>query len=190
MESVVIHRKKPSSNRKKVANQLLIEGEIPLEFDDDGKFLISSKLQRNLSAPQMKFPPMYSGLLGYLGYDIVREIEDLPPPANDDLQVPDAILSIIGEVAAFDHWSQRVFLIANAIVKPQSSESEIKETYYETKSRLDSLMLDGAKPLSEPLLDPDLKIDLVEVKPTISENDYCEIVEKAKITFSMVIFFR
>ena len=91
---------------------------------------------------------MYSGLLGYLGYDIVREIEDLPPPANDDLQVPDAILSIIGEVAAFDHWSQRVFLIANAIVKPQSSESEIKETYYETKSRLDSLMLDGAKPLS------------------------------------------
>ena len=95
--------------------------------------------------------------------------------------MPDAILSIIGEVAAFDHWSQRVFLIANAIVKPQSSESEIAETYYETKSRLDSLMLDGAKPLSEPLLDPpDLNTDSVEVKPTMSENDYCEIVEKAK----------
>ena len=68
-------------------------------------------LQRNLSAPQIEnFPPMYSGLLGYLGYDIVREIEDLPPPANDDLQVPDAILSIIGEVAAFDHWSKGSFL--------------------------------------------------------------------------------
>ena len=39
MESVVIHRKKPTSNYKKVANQLLIEGEIPLEIDDNGKIL-------------------------------------------------------------------------------------------------------------------------------------------------------
>ena len=94
--------------------------------------------------------------------------------------MPDAILSIIGEVAAFDHWSQRVFLIANAIVKPQCSESEITE-HITKQSRLDSLMLDGAKPLSEPLLDPpDLNTDSVEVKPTMSENDYCEIVEQAK----------
>ena len=72
-----------------------------------GRFLISSYTSTGLSAPQIEnFPPMYSGLLGYLGYDTVREIEDLPTPANDDLQVPDAILSIIGEVAAFDHWSK------------------------------------------------------------------------------------
>ena len=134
---------------------------------------------------------MYSGLLGYLGYDTVREIEDLPTPANDDLQVPDAILSVIGEVAAFDHWSQRVFLIANAFVKPQSSESDITESYYETKNRLDSLMLDGAKPLSEPLLDPpNLNTNSVEVKSTMSENDYCGIVEKAKDYILDGIFFR
>ena len=37
---------------KKVDNQLLIEGEIPLEFDDDGKILeLVRELQRNLSAP-------------------------------------------------------------------------------------------------------------------------------------------
>ena len=168
---------------KKIDSQLLIEGKIPIEFDVNGQILESVRaLQRALSAPQIEnFPPMYSGLLGYLGYDTVREIEDLPTPANDDLQVPDAILSVIGEVAAFDHWSQRVFLIANAIVKPQSSESEIAESYYETKNRLDSLMLDGAKPLSEPLLDPpNLNTNSVEVKSTMSENDYCGIVEKAK----------
>ena len=151
---------------KKIDSQLLVEGEIPIEFDVNGQILESVRaLQRTLSAPQIEnFPPMYSGLLGYLGYDTVREIEDLPTPANDDLQVPDAILSVIGEVAAFDHWSQRVFLIANAIVKPQSSESEIAESYYETKNRLDSLMLDGAKPLSEPLLDPpNLNLSLIHI---------------------------
>jgi len=168
---------------KKVNNELLIEGEIPVQFDDNGQILeLVRTLQRNLSAPQIEnFPPMYSGLLGYLGYDTVREIEELPMPANDDLQVPDAILSVIGEVAAFDHWSQRVFLIANAIVKPHSSKSEIKDSYYETKNRLDSLMLDGAKPLSEPLLDPpNLDTDLIDVHPTMSQDDYCGIVEKAK----------
>ena len=168
---------------KKVNNELLIEGEIPVELDDNGQILeLVRTLQRNLSAPQIEnFPPMYSGLLGYLGYDTVREIEELPMPANDDLQVPDAILSVIGEVAAFDHWSQRVFLIANAIVKPHSSKSEIKDSYYETKNRLDSLMLDGAKPLSEPLLDPpNLDTDLIDVHPTMSQDDYCGIVEKAK----------
>jgi len=168
---------------KKVNNELLIEGEIPVELDDNGQILeLVRTLQRNLSAPQIEnFPPMYSGLLGYLGYDTVREIEELPMPANDDLQVPDAILSVIGEVAAFDHWSQRVFLIANAIVKPHSSESEIKDSYYETKNRLDSLMFDGAKPLSEPLLDPpNLDTDLIDVHPTMSQDDYCGIVEKAK----------
>lgn len=168
---------------KKVNNELLIEGEIPVQFDDNGQILeLVRTLQRNLSAPQIEnFPPMYSGLLGYLGYDTVREIEELPMPANDDLQVPDAILSVIGEVAAFDHWSQRVFLIANAIVKPHSSKSEIKDSYYETKNRLDSLMFDGAKPLSEPLLDPpNLDTDLIDVHPTMSQDDYCGIVEKAK----------
>ena len=168
---------------KKVNNELLIEGEIPVQFDDNGQILeLVRTLQRNLSAPQIEnFPPMYSGLLGYLGYDTVREIEELPMPANDDLQVPDAILSVIGEVAAFDHWSQRVFLIANAIVKPHSSKSEIKDSYYETKNRLDSLMFDGAKPLSEPLLDPpNLDTDLIDVHPTMSQGDYCGIVEKAK----------
>ena len=81
---------------KKVNNELLIEGEIPVELDDNGQILeLVRTLQRNLSAPQIEnFPPMYSGLLGYLGYDTVREIEELPMPANDDLQVPHSGLSL------------------------------------------------------------------------------------------------
>ena len=37
-------------------------------------------------------PPMAAGLFGYLGYDMVRQMERLPEPNPDVLEVPDAIL--------------------------------------------------------------------------------------------------
>ena len=37
-------------------------------------------------------PPMAAGVFGYLGYDMVRLMEDLPPPGPDPIGIPDAIL--------------------------------------------------------------------------------------------------
>ena len=63
-------------------------------------------------------PPLHGGLVGYLGYDVVREVEHLPDVPPDDLGHPDAILAVIGQLAAFDHWRQRVVLIDNVVVDP------------------------------------------------------------------------
>ena len=49
--------------------------------------------------------------MGYLGYDVVREVERLPDVPHDDRHLPDAVMSMIGSLAAFDHWRQRVYLI-------------------------------------------------------------------------------
>src|SRR5580704_16143295 len=38
-------------------------------------------------------PPMAAGVFGYLGYDMVRLMEDLPPPERDPIGIPDAILA-------------------------------------------------------------------------------------------------
>ena len=61
-------------------------------------------------------PPLHGGIVGFLGYDVVREVERLPSPPPDDLGLPDAVLSVIGHLAAFDHWRQRVCLIENVLV--------------------------------------------------------------------------
>ncbi|MFZ0371733.1 MAG: anthranilate synthase component I [Xanthobacteraceae bacterium] len=47
-------------------------------------------------------PPMAAGVFGYLGYDMVRLIEDLPPPGPDPIGIPDAILLRPTLVAVFD----------------------------------------------------------------------------------------
>ena len=47
-------------------------------------------------------PPMAAGLFGYLGYDMVRQIEHLPNPPPDTLGLPDAILLRPTITAIFD----------------------------------------------------------------------------------------
>ena len=63
-----------------------------------------------------ELPPLHGGLMGYLGYDVIREVERLPDVPPDDRHVPDAVMSMIGSLAAFDHWRQRVTLIESVPV--------------------------------------------------------------------------
>ena len=54
--------------------------------------------------------------MGYLGYDVVREIERLPDIPDDDQHLPDAVMSMIGSLAALTDWRQRVTLIESVPV--------------------------------------------------------------------------
>ena len=56
-------------------------------------------------------PPLHGGLVGYLGYDVVREVERLPDAPPDELGYPDAIVGVVGQIAAYDAWRQRVTLV-------------------------------------------------------------------------------
>src|SRR5204862_2430617 len=49
-----------------------------------------------------KLPPMAAGLFGYLGYDMVRLMEELPPPNPDAVGIPDAIMIRPTVVIVFD----------------------------------------------------------------------------------------
>src|SRR5689334_1550116 len=56
-------------------------------------------------------PPMATGLFGYLGYDMARQVEDLPNPPPDTLGLPDAILLRPTITAIFDSVRDEIILI-------------------------------------------------------------------------------
>ena len=60
-------------------------------------------------------PPLTSGLVGYLGYDVVRRLERLPDTTVDDLQVPELLLMMASDMAVLDHHRGELWLVANAI---------------------------------------------------------------------------
>lgn len=126
-------------------------------------------------------PPMHGGLVGYLGYDIVREIERLKAVPRDQLGLADSELVMIGQIAAFDHWRQRVVLIENVIVTPEMTEAELDAAYDQAVAGLDEFAADGASSLDEPLLEPPRADDpLPVVTSTMPQGTYQSAVEVAK----------
>ena len=72
---------------------------------DEGMLAALDSLVAAYRAPVMPdLPPLQGGIVGFLGYDVVREVEHLPDVPHDDRGLPDATMSIIGSLAAFDHW--------------------------------------------------------------------------------------
>ena len=124
-------------------------------------------------------PPLHGGVVGYLGYDVVREVERLPAVPADDQGLPDAVLSVIGQLAAYDHWRQRATLIDCVPLPP--GERDLDRLYDAAVSRLTQMAEDGARPLDEPLVEPPERDDqLPEVRRQTSPEEYFRAVEAAR----------
>ena len=163
--------------------KITIEGDLGIDIDTDGGILGAlERLLEHYKAPDIEgLPPLHSGLIGYLGYDVVREVEHLPDVAEDDLGYPDAVISIIGELAAYDHWQQRVTLIANAAVAQGADDATIEAAYHDAVARLESLGRAGSRALEEPLFLPaEGDEEIPEFTSTMSKSSYCMAVEAAR----------
>ncbi len=66
-------------------------------------------------------PPMAAGVFGYLGYDMVRLMEDLPPPNPDPIGIPDAILIRPTVIVVFDAIRDSLTVVTP--VRPQRDVS-------------------------------------------------------------------
>lgn len=63
-------------------------------------------------------PPMSAGVFGYLGYDMVREMEELPSPNPDALHVPDAILMRPTVMVVFDGVKDEITVVTPVRPEP------------------------------------------------------------------------
>ncbi|MBN4047801.1 hypothetical protein JYT75_00620, partial [Oceanicaulis sp. AH-315-P02] len=55
-------------------------------------------------------PPMLSGVFGYIGYDAINWIENIPLKSGSSLQTPDAVLIRPTLMAVFDSVKQEIIL--------------------------------------------------------------------------------
>ncbi len=57
-------------------------------------------------------PPMSAGVFGYLGYDMVRQMESLAPPNRDPLALPDAVLVRPTAIVVFDSVKDEITVVS------------------------------------------------------------------------------
>jgi anthranilate synthase component 1 len=122
-------------------------------------------------------PPMAAGLFGYLGYDMVRQMERLPAPNPDALGVPDAILVRPTVMVVFDAVRDEISLITP--VRPQAGTSA-KAAYETALARLENVTFALERPLPfEDRTDP----TAVHFEPPVSNTsppEYEAMVARAK----------
>jgi anthranilate synthase component 1 len=119
-------------------------------------------------------PPFTAGAVGFLSYDVVRQIERLPARAEDDLGMPDACLMFFDEVLAFDHVKKEILLIVTADLrrnKPQAA-------YSDAAQRLDRLERRLARPL--PKLPARRAAGKVRMASRTKKAAFVKAVERAK----------
>jgi anthranilate synthase component I len=137
--------------------------------------MLKAALASHSPAHVAGLPPFTAGAIGFFAYDSVRQIEQLPTLAEDDLQLPDACLAFFHEVVAFDHVKKELLLIVNADVRAQVP----KAAYAAAVRRLAALERQLAKPL--PLLRGRKRTaDKLTVKKRTRKADYLRAVERAR----------
>ncbi len=122
-------------------------------------------------------PPMAAGLFGYLGYDMVRQMERLPEPNPDILKVPDAILIRPTVMVVFDAVKDEISLITP--VRPKDGVSA-KTAYEAALARLEEVTFALERPLPfEHRTDP-REIDFEPPTSNTGPEEFEGMVAKAK----------
>ncbi|GGW93196.1 anthranilate synthase component I [Streptomyces chryseus] len=86
-------------------------------------------------------PPFTGGMVGYLGYDVVRRLEKIGEHGRDDLRLPELTMLLTSDLAVLDHWDGSVLLIANAI-NHNDLDTGVDEAYADAVARLDAMEAD------------------------------------------------
>jgi len=122
-------------------------------------------------------PPMAVGLFGYLGYDMVRQMEKLPNMPPDRLGLPDAILLRPTITAIFDTVKDEILVVTP--VWPDNSV-DAKIAYARAVARLDEALAELDRPLPNGPLPGTAAISAGEIHSNMTKEEYFSVVARAK----------
>ena len=122
-------------------------------------------------------PPMSAGVFGYLGYDMVRQMERLAPAKSDPIGVPDAIMIRPRAMVVFDTVRDEISVVLP--VRPRAGRSAAAAEE-DANARLDEIVriLEGPLAHSVPSADPRLLSG--EAVSNTPKSDFLAMVERAK----------
>ncbi|MGH6857252.1 MAG: anthranilate synthase component I family protein, partial [Methylocella sp.] len=121
-------------------------------------------------------PPMAAGVFGYLGYDMVRQMERLAEAKPDPIGMPDALMLRPTVMVVFDAVRDEIFIVTP--LRPDR-DTGFRAAYDHARERLESVVaaLEGP-PCVPPAGDPALTTD--QPRSNTPQTRFFEMVERAK----------
>ncbi len=129
---------------------------------------------RAVSLPGL--PRFYGGLVGYLSYDTVRFIEDLPTLKPDVVGMPDAAFMMPNQVIIYDNLTQTIKVVSNIYVPEYINHAA---AYDQALTQIDETLklLNGPAPSSKPRKGPEKELML---EANMERGRFEEMVCRAK----------
>jgi anthranilate synthase component 1 len=122
-------------------------------------------------------PRFVGGAVGFLGYEAIRFFEPKVPTAReDDLQLPEMIFMLTGNVLIFDHRLRTLKVVVNAFLDDGAPE----KVYAHAVESMDSIMQQLAAPTDLPLVPIALDEKQLMPRSNFRREEFERAVERAK----------
>jgi len=118
-------------------------------------------------------PRFTGGAVGYIGYDAIRLVEDIPDTTEDDLGLDDVVLMFFDTLLAFDNIQHVIHLISNVHAK----SDDLEASYDQATRKIDALEASLKQPLVAPVKKGDGEC---VIRSNTEREDYLEKVEKCR----------
>ena len=121
-------------------------------------------------------PPLTGGLVGFIGWEAIRQLEHLPniPPA--DFSVPGQAMSFVSELVVLDHRTGSVLLIVAAL---NDGTDDAEALWSDAQTRLDAMQTELAKPTEAWIAEVDMSAEATPI-PRVEPSHYADAIEKSK----------
>ncbi|MCR4336504.1 MAG: anthranilate synthase component I [Candidatus Omnitrophica bacterium] len=125
-------------------------------------------------------PPVCGGLVGYLGYDVVRFFERLPNKPKDDLGLPEVDLMLADNLCIYDHRSHKIKVVSCVHLDSKMNESAKKAAYQAACREIDKLVAKIEKPLKIGGYQKPRRGTKLKVRSNFTQSQFEAIVDQAK----------
>lgn len=122
-------------------------------------------------------PPLTGALVGFIGYEVIRELEYLPDAPPADFSVPTQGLSFSREVIVLDHKFGTVTLISNVLTDDETVDAQ--QLFSEATVRLNDLQERLSQPGPVGLAEIDLSA-IATPTPRMAHQDFLDAVVSSK----------
>ncbi|MGE6365545.1 anthranilate synthase component I [Bacillus paramycoides] len=128
-------------------------------------------LEETLAPEQVESPfPFCGGAIGYIGYDVIRQYENIGEELIDPLNIPEVHVLLYREFIVYDHLRQKLSFVY--VYKKDDSSSY--EEVYERLQVYKEEVLSGEEAAVSEVLSP------LSFTSSVTEKEFCEMVETAK----------
>ena len=115
-----------------------------LEVDDPLE-IIKKEIKAYRPVDVRGLPRFYGGLVGYIGYDMVRFFERVPDQKKPGLNLPDIFFMVADTILIFDGLKQNIKVVSNVCLDGRSDTESYTEAVEKIESVVERLRRSGLK---------------------------------------------